>query len=70
MKKCIAEGCTKINVNRVVLDDYYIHLRKSAPTLSHTALVEEGTQKVIDLTVQWMHICGSAGKATELETAP
>lgn len=63
MEKCIAEGCTKINVNRIVLDDYYNHLRQNAPSLSHTQLMDEGTQKVIDLTVQWMHVCKSAGRA-------
>ncbi|KAF2658467.1 tagatose 1,6-diphosphate aldolase [Lophiostoma macrostomum CBS 122681] len=63
LEKCIAEGCTKINVNRIVLDNYYAHLRQHAATLTHTQLMEEGTQKVVDLTVRWMGICGSAGKA-------
>lgn len=61
--KCISEGCAKINVNRLVLDDYYDHLKKNAPTMSQTQLMVEGTQKVVDLTVKWMEICGSAGKA-------
>jgi fructose-bisphosphate aldolase class II len=64
LQKCIADGCTKINVNRLVLDEYYSHLRQySATNMSHTQLMEEGTQKVVDLTIQWMKICGSAGKA-------
>ena len=64
MKKCIAAGVSKINVNRVVLDDYYEHLRAdSSKTLAHTTLIEEGTHKVVDLTKRWMKICGSAGKA-------
>lgn len=63
LRKCIAEGCSKINVNRLVLDDYYDHLKENAPTMSQTQLMTEGTQKVVDLTVKWMEICGSAGKA-------
>ncbi|KAI0098990.1 ketose-bisphosphate aldolase [Hypoxylon sp. NC0597] len=62
LQKCIVEGCTKINVNRLVLDDYYSHLKQNVSTMSHTQLMEEGTQKVIDLTVKWMGICKSAGK--------
>lgn len=63
MKKCIAEGCSKINVNKLVLDDYYEHLKANASTLSQTTLMEEGTDKVEALTIKWMEICGSAGKA-------
>lgn len=68
LRQCIAEGCTKINVNRLVLDDYYAHLRLNAPMMSHTQLMEEGTQKVVDLTVGWMEICSSAMKANALPT--
>jgi fructose/tagatose bisphosphate aldolase len=63
MKRCIAAGVSKINVNRLVLDDYYNHLRANVSAMSHTQLIEEGIQKVADLTVKWMEICGSAGKA-------
>jgi fructose-bisphosphate aldolase, class II len=62
--KCIAAGVSKVNVNRLVLDDYYIHLRGGAPAnLAHTALIEEGTDKVVQLTKRWMDICKSSGKA-------
>ncbi|KAF3393775.1 putative fructose-bisphosphate aldolase [Penicillium rolfsii] len=63
MKRCVAAGVTKINVNRLVLDDYYDHLRANVGKMPHTQLMEEGIQKVADLTVKWMEICGSAGKA-------
>ncbi|KAH7165236.1 ketose-bisphosphate aldolase [Dactylonectria macrodidyma] len=62
LKECIAAGVSKINVNRLVLDDYYIHLRSQVSHLSHTTLLEEGVQKVVAQTVEWMEICGSAGK--------
>ncbi|EMR70677.1 putative fructose-bisphosphate aldolase protein [Eutypa lata UCREL1] len=64
MKRCIAAGLTKINVNRLVLDDYYTHLRaESSRKLPHTTLIEEGVECVIKQTKEWMDICGSSGKA-------
>ncbi|CAI7591072.1 unnamed protein product [Penicillium manginii] len=63
MKRCVAAGVTKINVNRLVLDNYYDHLHANVGKMPHTQLIEEGIQKVTDLTIEWMEICGSAGKA-------
>lgn len=63
MKECIAAGMCKINVNRLVLDDYYEHLASMAGRFPHTVLIEEGVQKVVELTIRWMGICGSSGKA-------
>ncbi|KAL4791696.1 ketose-bisphosphate aldolase [Aspergillus venezuelensis] len=63
VQECIAAGCSKVNVNKLVLDDYYEHLHANAGKLPHTQLIEEGIKKVVDLTVKWMEICGSAGKA-------
>lgn len=67
MRQCIKAGATKINVNRIVLDDYYAHLRaETAGMKSHTTLLEEGVNKVVHQTVEWMEIVGSAGKAAPL----
>ncbi|KAJ5087461.1 fructose-bisphosphate aldolase [Penicillium angulare] len=63
LKRCVAAGVTKINVNRLVLDDYYDHLHANVGKIPHTQLIEEGIQKVADLTIKWMEICGSAGRA-------
>ena len=63
MKRCVAAGVTKINVNRLVLDDYYDHLHANVGKMPHTQLIDEGIQKVTDLTIEWMEVCGSAGKA-------
>ncbi|KAJ6007246.1 fructose-bisphosphate aldolase [Penicillium herquei] len=63
LKRCVAAGVTKINVNRLVLDDYYDHLYANVGKMPHTQLIEEGIQKVADLTIKWMSICGSAGMA-------
>lgn len=63
MKCCVAAGVTKINVNRLVLDDYYVHLQENMGKVPHTQIIEEGIQKVADLTVKWMEFCGFVGKA-------
>lgn len=63
MKECIAAGVSKINVNRLVLDDYYTHLRSEVSNVPHTALIEQGIEKIIEQTIEWMEICGSAGRA-------
>ncbi|KAL4804488.1 ketose-bisphosphate aldolase [Aspergillus unguis] len=63
VKKCIAAGVSKVNVNRLVLDDYYEHLSANVGKMPHTQLIEEGIEKVSNLTMKWMEIVGSAGKA-------
>jgi fructose-bisphosphate aldolase, class II len=63
MKKCILEGVAKVNVNKLVLDDYSEHLKVSAGKFPQTKLMEQGVELVTRQTMQWMEICGSAGKA-------
>ena len=63
LKRCIAAGVSKINVKRLVLDTYYDHLHTSVSQMPHTQLMEEGVQKVANLTATWMKRCGSAGNA-------
>ncbi|KAM3081385.1 hypothetical protein ACMFMG_004854 [Clarireedia jacksonii] len=62
MKACIVEGVSKINVNRLVLDDYFEHLHANAGKMPHTTLMEQGVEKVVNQTIEWMEICSSAGK--------
>jgi fructose-bisphosphate aldolase class II len=63
IKKCIAEGVSKINVNRLVLDDYHEHLKTFAGKFPQTKLMEQGVEKVKHQTIEWMKVCGSAGQA-------
>ena len=63
MRRCIAAGATKINVNKLVLDDYSAHLVANAGKVPQTMLMEQGVQKVVAQTVEWMEICGSIGRA-------
>ena len=63
MRDCIKRGVSKVNVNKLVLDDALVYLAKSAATTSLTKLMEESVEKAQKLTQRWMDICGSSGKA-------
>ncbi|RKK67257.1 hypothetical protein BFJ69_g14679 [Fusarium oxysporum] len=63
MKACIKGGVSKVNVNKLVLDDYLIHIKEQASKLNLTALMEEGVEKAQKLTEWQMDVCGSTGKA-------
>jgi fructose-bisphosphate aldolase class II len=63
MKQCIKGGVTKVNVNKLVLDDYLVHLQTKAPTAMLTTLMEEGVKEIRKLTEWQMDVCGSTGKA-------
>lgn len=63
MKRCISYGISKVNVNKLVLDDYLVHLKEKAPKLTLTTLMEEGVKEARKLTEWQMDVCGSAGKA-------
>jgi len=63
MSKCIKSGVSKINTNKLLLDDYNNHLAAAAATTPITKLMEDGVDKVLKLTELWMQRCGSSGKA-------
>ncbi|KAF3769749.1 aldolase [Cryphonectria parasitica EP155] len=62
-KKCVAGGCVKVNVNKLVLLDYNNYLKSNAPTKPLTTLMEEGTKEIQRLTEWALDVCGSTGKA-------
>ncbi|KAI0020722.1 ketose-bisphosphate aldolase [Xylariomycetidae sp. FL0641] len=63
MKRCIQGGVSKVNVNKLVLDDYHAHMKKNAPTASLTNLMEQGVAAIQKLVEWQMDVCGSTGKA-------
>ncbi|KAG5762928.1 hypothetical protein H9Q72_008966 [Fusarium xylarioides] len=63
MKSCIKGGVSKVNVNKLVLDDYLVHIKEQASKLNLTTLMEEGVEKAQKLTEWQMDVCGSSGKA-------
>ncbi|KAI1362308.1 ketose-bisphosphate aldolase [Xylaria arbuscula] len=63
MQRCIKEGVSKVNVNKLILDDYLVHLEKKAPTMSLTNSMEQGVKEIQRLMEWQMDVCGSTGKA-------
>ncbi|PSR83205.1 fructose-bisphosphate aldolase [Coniella lustricola] len=61
-KKCVAGGCVKVNVNKLVLLDYNNYLKANASSKPITTLMEEGTKEIQNLTEWAIDVCGSAGK--------
>jgi fructose-bisphosphate aldolase class II len=62
MQNVIQRGVSKINVNKLVLDDYNNYLKDAAPSATITKLMEDGVEMVVRLTEDWMRKCGSAGQ--------
>ena len=62
LKKCIAAGVTKVNVNKLVLDGWQAHLEANVHK-PLTKLMDDGIEVLIKDTERWMDICGSSGKA-------
>lgn len=61
MKKCISGGVTRINVNKLVMDDYLEYVKGVDGPLTKT--VEEGTGLIRKRIEEWMDIIESSGKA-------
>ncbi|KAI9800764.1 MAG: hypothetical protein M1833_003181 [Piccolia ochrophora] len=61
--RCVREGVTKVNVNKVVMGGYAEVMREKGGRGPLTAVMEEGTERIRD-SVEWvMDACGSSGKA-------
>lgn len=60
----IQAGVSKINVNRLVLDDYLNHLRTNAAKVPLTKLIDEGIQHTMRQQEEQMDVARSTGKAT------
>jgi len=63
MQRCIDAGVSKINVNKLVLDEYLQDLPVSAGKKNLTTLMEDGVEMVSQAMEHWMDACGSSGKA-------
>ena len=63
MKKCIAHGVTRVNVNKLVMDPYFDYGAKHTGKKPLTELMSEGTDLIQKACEEWMDIIGSSGKA-------
>ncbi|KAF2164810.1 hypothetical protein M409DRAFT_67549 [Zasmidium cellare ATCC 36951] len=64
LQKCTKAGISKINVNKLVLDDSTRHVQSKAALVPLTKFMEEAVEQVARLQGEQMDICGSSGKAS------
>ncbi|THX50921.1 aldolase [Aureobasidium pullulans] len=62
-QRVIQAGVSKINVNRLVLDDYLKHFRENAARMPLTKLIDEGIQHTTRQQEEQMDVAWSTGKA-------
>ncbi|KAG2162828.1 hypothetical protein JADG_002567 [Aureobasidium aubasidani] len=62
-QRVIQAGVSKINVNRLVLDDYLKHSRANAAKMPLTKLIDEGIQHTTRQQEEQMDVAWSTGKA-------
>ncbi|OAA67235.1 Ketose-bisphosphate aldolase, class-II [Niveomyces insectorum RCEF 264] len=63
LQRCIAGGVSKVNINRLMLDDYLTFQKNEAAGLQLTTLVERGIAVTQALAESQMDVIGSSGKA-------
>lgn len=63
MAKCIERGVTRINANKLVLDEYNDYIAQNTGRVPLTQLIEEGTAKIRERLEWWMDNIKSSGKA-------
>ena len=63
MAKCIERGVTRINANKLVLENYNDYIAHNTGKLPLTQLIEEGTAEIQKLMESWMDNIKSSGKA-------
>ena len=63
MAKCIERGVTRINANKLVLEDYNNYIAENTGRVPLTQLIGEGTAKIRRLMEWWMDNIKSSGKA-------
>jgi len=63
--KCIERGVTRINVNKMVLSDYFEYTNANTGKVPLTTLLEKGTSLIQAQCESWMDHIGCSGKADE-----
>ena len=61
--KCIERGVTRVNANKLVLEDYNNYIAENTGKIPLTQVIEEGTAKIQKQLEGWMDSIGSSGKA-------
>jgi fructose-bisphosphate aldolase class II len=61
-KRCIVGGVSKVNVNKLVLDDNLVLMNEKASQLCLTSLMEEEVKASQKLAEWQMDVCRSTGR--------
>ncbi|THZ84352.1 aldolase [Aureobasidium pullulans] len=63
LNKCIERGVTRVNVNKMVLSDYFAYTAEKTGKVPLTELVETSTELIKKQCEGWIDAMGCAGKA-------
>ncbi|WQF87601.1 Putative fructose-bisphosphate aldolase, class-II, aldolase-type TIM barrel [Colletotrichum destructivum] len=63
LQRCIRNGAIKLNVNKLLLEVWNVHLQENAAKKPLSQLMEDGMNILQEEVERWIDICGSAGKA-------
>ncbi|KAG8626390.1 hypothetical protein KVT40_005335 [Elsinoe batatas] len=63
LNKCIERGVTRVNVNKMVLSDYFEYTNANTGKVPLTELLETGTNLIQKQCEGWMDAMGCSGKA-------
>lgn len=67
-QQCIRLGVSKINVNKLVLEDWNEHFKRNASSMMLTKFMEEGVKHVIKMQEEQMDACWSTSKAKSVKS--
>jgi fructose-bisphosphate aldolase class II len=63
LAKCIERGVTRVNANKLVLEDYNNYIAENTGKMPLTQAIEEGTARIQRQLEGWMGSIGSSGRA-------
>jgi fructose/tagatose bisphosphate aldolase len=63
LAKCIERGVTRVNANKLVLEDYNNYIAENTGKMPLTQVIEEGTMRIQRQLESWMDSIGSSGRA-------
>lgn len=63
MRRCIAGGVTKVNLNKLIMDKYTEHINSQTGKVEFSQLMEGGIDAYQELIEHQMDVLGSTGKA-------
>ncbi|KAM5358236.1 hypothetical protein ACJZ2D_015472 [Fusarium nematophilum] len=63
LQRCIDNGAVKLNINKLLLEVWNVHLRENAHKKPLMQLMADGMNVLQGEVERWIDICGSSGRA-------